>query len=448
MSSSMIIANELSPNESATASCPTPLSLAISAHSLIQDVPSFIAALRMLSAEVSHASPFPSPESAQGQTIHATCGLPLSKPSALYDRDSHSWKMCQGWLLADISEPSWETWPKAGMVSGGAFYPQPSWERPIGEIGYGLLPTPTTSDTSDREPGTPILTKNGTVRHRNKAGGQSYMRLTQVVKYWATPQSRDYRTGEAHRWDNPNKSRNLNDQVAKWPTPTARDSTSRGPSEATRNTPALNHVATEGNGGKLNPTWVELLMGWPLDWTSLNPIDVVQYRQWLMGFKGENNAQIATRPREVLRVLRKEVGEEALQRQDGGYASVPAEDALRQDMRQQPSEVDQAWLQLESAQAFEEELRSVWMGQETPGAPLGSEHREQRAGEHTDPMQAMPRLLAHYGQEAWKDGSWENAIPRTVDGIAFRVERIRAIGNGQVPICAALAFLLLAGGES
>ena len=26
-------------------------------------------------------------------------------------------------------------------------------------------------------------------------------------------------------------------------------------------------------GGKLNPTWVEWLMGWPLEWTDLKPLE-------------------------------------------------------------------------------------------------------------------------------------------------------------------------------
>jgi len=40
------------------------------------------------------------------------------------------------------------------------------------------------------------------------------------------------------------------------------------PSEYTRNTPSL---ATHA-GGKLNPTWVEWMMGWPLGWTDLKPL--------------------------------------------------------------------------------------------------------------------------------------------------------------------------------
>jgi len=33
--------------------------------------------------------------------------------------------------------------------------------------------------------------------------------------------------------------------------------------------------------GKLNPTWVEWLMGWPLGWTDLKPLETDKYQQWL-----------------------------------------------------------------------------------------------------------------------------------------------------------------------
>jgi hypothetical protein len=55
----------------------------------------------------------------------------------------------------------------------------------------------------------------------------------------------------------------------------------------------------------------------------------------------------------------------------------------------------------------------------------------------------LPRLLAHYGPQAWKDGSWENAVPRVAQKVARRVDRLKAIGNGQVPAVAALAFRTL-----
>lgn len=58
------------------------------------------------------------------------------------------------------------------------------------------------------------------------------------LEQWATPQTRDNRSGGAERWDNPERSRNLNDQIA---------------SQTKQN-------------AKLNPRWVEALMGLPIGW--------------------------------------------------------------------------------------------------------------------------------------------------------------------------------------
>lgn len=33
--------------------------------------------------------------------------------------------------------------------------------------------------------------------------------------------------------------------------------------------------------GKLNPEWVEWLMGWPMGWTALEPLETDRFRQWL-----------------------------------------------------------------------------------------------------------------------------------------------------------------------
>jgi hypothetical protein len=35
-----------------------------------------------------------------------------------------------------------------------------------------------------------------------------------------------------------------------------------------------------GNGGKLNPMWVEWLMGWPLGWTDLKPLETDKFHKW------------------------------------------------------------------------------------------------------------------------------------------------------------------------
>jgi len=62
-----------------------------------------------------------------------------------------------------------------------------------------------------------------------------------------------------------------------FPTPTAHNAKEGAyPSEYNRNIPTL---ATH-DGGKLNPTWVAWLMGWPLAWTDLKPLAMDKYQQW------------------------------------------------------------------------------------------------------------------------------------------------------------------------
>jgi len=57
----------------------------------------------------------------------------------------------------------------------------------------------------------------------------------------------------------------------RWPTPTAHMAKeTNAPSEALRNEPSM----ASRVGGSLNPTWVEWLMGWPLGWTDLKPLEM------------------------------------------------------------------------------------------------------------------------------------------------------------------------------
>jgi DNA (cytosine-5)-methyltransferase 1 len=40
-------------------------------------------------------------------------------------------------------------------------------------------------------------------------------------------------------------------------------------------------TAQEWAGGTLNPNWVEWLMGWPIGWTDLKPLEMGKFQRWL-----------------------------------------------------------------------------------------------------------------------------------------------------------------------
>jgi hypothetical protein len=169
------------------------------------------------------------------------CGRTWHELLAKYDQDTHSWKIAQCSLLAEEQE-SLQTLPKSGMTANGLLWERQMLERRIKETVYGfLLPTPVSSDAT-----------SGAVIGKND-------------KFYTTS------TGMPRKVNQNGKdgSVGLGRLVQMWPTPTAHNAKeTNAPSEASRNTPTLAAQA----GGKLNPTWVEWLMGWPLGWTDLKSL--------------------------------------------------------------------------------------------------------------------------------------------------------------------------------
>lgn len=147
---------------------------------------------------------------------------------AWYDQDSSSWKTYQRSLVTDW-EPYSETWPRWGMTRAGSAYAHPMSERRITETDGLLFAAPNTMDS--------LPPKSPEALHREAT----------VTRPGRSQPS------------------NLRDQVTQmWPTPTAHNSKEGAyPAEYERKTPTL---AAEA-GGKLNPLWVEWLMGFPIGFT-------------------------------------------------------------------------------------------------------------------------------------------------------------------------------------
>lgn len=137
--------------------------------------------------------------------------------------------------------------PPVGMMRNGLVYALLISVRLTNDTAYSLWPTPSASDIQDRAPSpTPHLTKNGTLRHINKAGTQSQMRTSQVVRFWGTPTRSTYKESgsfgtKGHRHDV--QKGNLKGQIV-----------------------------TEGSPAPMNPAWEELLLGLPMGWTDLNSL--------------------------------------------------------------------------------------------------------------------------------------------------------------------------------
>ena len=140
-----------------------------------------------------------------------------------------------------------ETCPTWGMMQDGACWELGTSARHIKETGCGSwlkYGTPTARMQPRSKRWATGLPNPAEIARREALGG------TQTRQKYATPQSRDFRTGSRDRWENPERSRNLNDQLA------------------TRET------------GQLNPSWVEWLMGWPVGWTDLKPLETGRFQQW------------------------------------------------------------------------------------------------------------------------------------------------------------------------
>ena len=158
------------------------------------------------------------------------CGEKWRGSFVKYDPDSSLWRTHQCSLLGDLEEFS-ETWPQWGLMRDGECWEQQTLERRIRGTGFGLSPN---NIDSFHTPNTTGL----------DGGSNSRRALKKRIQMWRTPDtgvggtSGLLKEGKTHRENGQPIQIRLADQV----------------------------------GGKLNPMWVEWLMGWPLGWTDLNPL--------------------------------------------------------------------------------------------------------------------------------------------------------------------------------
>mgnify|MGYP000429162195 CR=1 FL=1 len=204
------------------------------------------------------ARTFQPPEKAQESTANApACGDRWRELSVRYDRDSSSWRTHRSLWDEDLSACSL-TLPKWGSMRDGVLSELQTLERPTAANDAGLLPTPLASNTK---------------AHHMRSGGRPGR------SYWPTPKAND--AEKRGNFDTSNPRNGLPAAAKAWPTPTVNDSKNctLPPSQVKHdNIPGALLRDGEKAGGQLNPTWVEWLMGWPLGWTDLKPLETDRCR--------------------------------------------------------------------------------------------------------------------------------------------------------------------------
>ena len=110
-------------------------------------------------------------------------------------------------------------------------------------------------------------------------------------------------------------------------------------------------------------------------------------------------------------------------------------------------------------------MSNMWFSGDPAETPHRQESQQQSGGEYNDSLPKLPQSGAYengrLGKGEGQDCDMQNLrkgiptqtntqkamgfIPRISVGVQNRVDRLKAIGNGQVPLVAATAFKLLKG---
>jgi DNA (cytosine-5)-methyltransferase 1 len=156
------------------------------------------------------------------------------------------------------------------------------------------------------------------------------------------------------------------------------------------------------------------------------------------------------RAEEILQNLRSRITQTSFQQWAfGGFDSFYEPEALQSYLRKFEESINEAWLLLESKEAYQNVLRSLRIYKVITGASHRPGQIKQRTREHSDTLQALSRFLAYNAKQAWIEysrsngefipdqwdeaGYWEALTPRVVDGLSDRVDRLKGLGNAIVP---------------
>ena len=262
--------------------------------------------LRSLVSQIAWSQDFPAShgpsQASSGESkTSAGYGKTLQNAFVWYDRNTSSWKTSQACLLPGLDTYS-EAWPKWGLMLHGEASRQAPWEPATAGKGCLSWPTPRSQDS-----------KHGaaTEYELNRDPSVDLLHVS-VERHWPTPAASVVNDGEsAESWEARRKKLKLKGTngngagkpltvaSVSWPTPAARDGkgansrehceTGKGRAHMDQLPNFVAHslppVPTTQDGEtsssstrRLNPRFVEILMGWPVGWTGYEFVEMESYR--------------------------------------------------------------------------------------------------------------------------------------------------------------------------
>lgn len=236
-------------------------------------------------AEASRVRTFPQREKERVSTgREAGYGASSRVLLAKFDHNTRSWKTPQCSLFGD-SDECLETFPRSGMTQNGLLWELTTWEPRTGASASGFWRTPDTGAGGEISAEKAADFAAGKTR---ASGSVIQLRLCDQVRHpqlWPTPTV----CGNNNRKGLTKTSGDgLATAVLTYSTPKCQDA---GAALFDRRKGNLGEVIHGKylNGGdttpqtqtaRLNPYWVEWLMGWPIGYTDLKPLATDKFRSW------------------------------------------------------------------------------------------------------------------------------------------------------------------------
>lgn len=413
-----------------------------------------------------------------------TCGRKQSKSSKSSSRNmsflktspacylqNRVWMKSQGDLF-HTSLPFSGTWIRQGIMLSGKCWALRMSELRIEGKGCGYWRTPHASDG-----------EGGIMEMRDGCSGHYKLRdhvQTKNSRFWPTPTKQDSEndggTSQYKRNSVP-----LNPMVKKFPTPQASMMTEADMEQAkfAGNNPDRPEYCDAGKGS-LNPDWVEWLMGWIPGLTSLEPMVYNDIKIWRSLYANDKcrtsrSSKNISQPGNLRAMSETESKAQASQRQE---PSKQQKIKSSISVLQMPYSGSCSNRRLGKGASQTQKMQNLRESIPTETNEEGSSLPKSRMPEGTRQTKCNKKVVkaskdknmsmvwqgihiqASKGENLWA-GLWQLAfveqeigwwsidpadtgdIPRVATGVKDRVNRLKAIGNGQVPLCMAVAWEIL-----